>query len=557
MLTLQIKGGGTMKKKAFLISISVLVIAVALICVMYLFTCPKNPDLNTAITTHGNTDWHIDTAEEFLTGKDMNGNITAVNHCPDTWTRRHMHIGLSNTNHFYYDKGITASGDDTDPTNGIDQAMLFFYAGHGCPECWNALGNNATQQYMSIGNCPEGGLLRYYWQCSCEVFAHGPKNCPGETFDYSWLGNFDGSADSPNMRNVYERWGPVLDPDLRMAGGASTPAYCHEQQTNRIWDNYNNNSFDVADSFIDGLNWGGVVPLCITIGGSDVTSTPLYDATFTNQPNTSGTSHYHIQYLSNFASTPREPELIIHIPELLPILNVVKLPMLEQFRDLEFKIKDNWMVSTDEVGERGPRVRINRLSGAVYIIGERKLTVGEPILKEEEYIERALGFIEEQGWTERNFTEAMGSKFMIERMPVEGKGDDIQKFQKNIIVTFKRQIEVDGFLVNVLGEGGVMRVQMNNDGSVLNASKIWREIVVGIERQLPVKTYNEAYDEALKQIETPQAYKLDRWTWGYKEAAGNVEQTELKIVFQFAFVPIDPETSMKYPPQMIEILGQE
>ncbi|MCK4241783.1 MAG: hypothetical protein KAX30_09190, partial [Candidatus Atribacteria bacterium] len=326
---------------------------------------------------------------------------------------------------------------------------------------------------------------------------------------------------------------------------------------NRIWDNYNNNSFDVADSFIDGLNWGGVVPLCITIGGSDVTSTPLYDATFTNQPNTSGTSHYHIQYLSNFASTPREPELIIHIPELLPILNVVKLPMLEQFRDLEFKIKDNWMVSTDEVGERGPRVRINRLSGAVYIIGERKLTVGEPILKEEEYIERALGFIEEQGWTERNFTEAMGSKFMIERMPVEGKGDDIQKFQKNIIVTFKRQIEVDGFLVNVLGEGGVMRVQMNNDGSVLNASKIWREIVVGIERQLPVKTYNEAYDEALKQIETPQAYKLDRWTWGYKEAAGNVEQTELKIVFQFAFVPIDPETSMKYPPQMIEILGQE
>jgi hypothetical protein len=210
MLTLQTKGGGTMQKKAFLISISVLVIVVALICVMYLFTCPKNPDLNTAITTHGNTDWHIDTAEEFLTGKDMNGTITAVNHCPDTWTKRHMHIGLANTNYFYYDKGITTSGDDTNLTNGIDQAMLFFYAGHGWPESWDTLGNSATQQYMSLGNCPGGGLLRYYWQCSCEVFAHGPKNCPGETFDYSWPGNFDGSADSPNMRNVYERWGPVL-----------------------------------------------------------------------------------------------------------------------------------------------------------------------------------------------------------------------------------------------------------------------------------------------------------------------------------------------------------
>lgn len=30
--------------------------------------CPVNPPLNTAITAHGNTDWHIDTAEEFLFG---------------------------------------------------------------------------------------------------------------------------------------------------------------------------------------------------------------------------------------------------------------------------------------------------------------------------------------------------------------------------------------------------------------------------------------------------------------------------------------------------------
>jgi hypothetical protein len=122
-------------------------------------------------------------------------------------------------------------------------------------------------------------------------------------------------------------------------------------------------------------------------------------------------------------------------------------------------------------------------------------------------------------------------------------------------VTFKRQIDVDGVLVDVLGEGGLMAVQMNNDGSVLNASKVWRDIVSAEER-VPVKTYEEAYEEALGQLENPQAYELDRWLWGYKEAAGNVQQTELRIVSRFWFTPADPETLLEYPPRMIEIPGQ-
>jgi hypothetical protein len=100
-----------------------------------------------------------------------------------------------------------------------------------------------------------------------------------------------------------------------------------------------------------------------------------------------------------------------------------------------------------------------------------------------------------------------------------------------------------------------MKVQMNNDGSALNASKVWREIV-DVKQEARVKTYDEAYKEALEQIKDPRKYKLDRWTWGYKEAAGNVEQTELRIVFCFWFVPADPETLLEYPPQMIEIPGQ-
>ena len=105
-----------------------LYIACVLLSFLVAACCPRNPDKNTAISAHGNDDWHEDTAEEFLYGTDMAGGTTAANHCPDTWTRRHMHVGLTNTNHFYYDENLTSPGDDSDLISGIDQAMLFFYA---------------------------------------------------------------------------------------------------------------------------------------------------------------------------------------------------------------------------------------------------------------------------------------------------------------------------------------------------------------------------------------------------------------------------------------------
>jgi len=325
---------------------------------------------------------------------------------------------------------------------------------------------------------------------------------------------------------------------------------------NRIWNNYNNLGYDVADSFINGLSGSsGVVPLCITMGGANVDKTPLYDATFTNQANTSGTSHYHIQYLSHFASTPIWPTSISDIPRLLPIYEIGPLPLPEPLLDVQLEVKDEFMISSDEIEERGPRVRVNRSSGAVYLTGERKPAGEGPILGEREYINRALRFIQEQGWAEEDFAEPMGVRFMIETTPVKGTQEERQQLQKNVIVTFKRQIDVDGVLVNVLGEGGVMAVQMNNDGSVLNAAKVWREIV-DVRQQARVKRYEEAYEEALGQIKDPQMYKLDRWTWGYKEAAGNAEQSELRIVFQFWFMPADGDTLPDHPPQMIEVAGQ-
>jgi len=524
--------------------------------------CPKNPTLNSCITAHGNTDWHIDTAEEFLTGRDMAGNPSAANHCPNSWTKRHMHVGLSNTNHYYYDPDLTTPGDDSDPTNGIDMAMLFFYAGHGNPTTWNCLGNNGHQTNVQLGDCPpeNGGLLRYYWQCSCAVFAHGPKVCPGSTHDYTCPGSFDGSPDSNNMRNVFERWGPAIDPDLRMACGASTSAYCHESQTNRIWYNYNILHYDVADAFINGLkgtSW--VVPLCITCGGADVTATPLYDATFTNLANQSGRTHYHIQYLSSFASTPRTSSISMEIPEALPVFDMGLMSKPRSLQNKKLEVSGDMMVSEELAGDRGSKVTVYNQSGAVYIMGERtKETSSSAALSEEIYLDKAKSFIKTEGWSEREMAAPIGNKIMIESMPIKGENQEIQKTQKDVIVSFARQIQTENGSIPVLGEGGKITIQMNNDGSIYNASKVWRSIKQGTTQSMvQVKNYEEAYKEALEQLENSNQYRLDNWTWGYKELAGNIKQDKMGIVFIFEFMPISEEDSFDYPPQMIEIAGQD
>ncbi|MDH4223678.1 MAG: hypothetical protein OEV55_09095 [candidate division Zixibacteria bacterium] len=533
---------------------SVLYILCSLVTTLLVASCcPKNPAPNSVKTAHGNTDWHIDTAEEFLTGNDINGNPSASNHCPDTWTKTHMHVGLTNTNTYYYDKGVTAAGQDNLSTNGIDKPMLFFYAGHGAPTLFNTLGNSAYLTNMRLGNCQgsNDGTLRYYWQCSCEVFAHGPKTCTGIPYDYACPGDFDGSPDSDNMRNVYERWGPILNPALRMACGSSTLAYCHEGETNKIWDNYNNKGYDVADAFIDGLHrytWN--TPLCITTGGLFVSGTPLFDNTFTNAPNPSG-SYYHIQYLSNFATTaPSIFEVII--PEFLPIYELIPLPLPDPLRKYKFVEKDDWMYSTDEIKGRGPAIKVNRISGAVYLLGEQRFDEKAKPLEEKEYISLAERFIENQGLTEKDISKPAGTRMVIQRISREEKQPDIQKFQKNVTLTFKRQITLDSKTVPFVGEGGLISIQLNNDGTLFNASKVWRQIKE-ISRTTRAKTYEQAYNEALAQIKERDAYKLADWTWGYEEQAGNVRQTELKAVFIFNFLPVDPEKIIDYPPRIIKI----
>jgi len=535
----------------------VVVVAIAGIALLSVFDVfdhffVRNPPLNSAISAHGDTDWHRDTAEEFLFGTDMAGNNTAANHAPDSWTKAHIHDGLTNTNHFYYDSDLVTPGDDDNATNGIDRNMLFFYAGHGLPTLWDTLGNSAIQGNMNLGDGPSG-VLRYFWQCSCETFAHGPRNCTSSTLVYACPEDFDGSSDSDAMRNVYERWGPVLGDDLRLACGVSTDAWCHEGNVNRIWDNYNNNGLDVADSFIEGLNTGtGAVPLCITTGGLFTTTTPLYDQTFTNQQNNGG-AYLHIQYLSNF-QTNAPPWIIKEPPELLPIFELIPIPLPDPWLDIKFLDKDGWLISTETVAERGPKMRVNAISGAMYVRGERKLDLKVEDRTEQDYIKLAMEHVRQQGWSEELTTQPHGMHFVIDTWPREGKSAKVSRIQKNVTVKIRRMLNLQGLNVPVFGAGGVIFMQMNNDGSLLNAYKVWRKIEA-VKEQARVKPYKIAEEEALKMLGDVEGYVLADWTWGYKEQAGNVEQKELRMIYRFDFRPKTPEQVLKNPPRMIEVDG--
>ena len=60
---------------------------------------------------------------------------------------------------------------------------------------------------------------------------------------------------------------------------------------------------------------------------------------------------------------------------------------------------------------------------------------------------------------------------------------------------------------------------------------------------------------AYGQIRDPQKYKLENWSWGYKELPGSVEQTEMRNFCQFEFVLVNRELLFDFPPMAIEMIA--
>ena len=233
--------------------------------------------------------------------------------------------------------------------------------------------------------------------------------------EYACPQNFSGGADTGDMRNVFKRWGPALTPDLRMACGMSTSAYCHESNVNKVWDNFNNHGMSVADSFINGFGDWGVVPLCITMGGADISGTPLYDTTFTNKPNISGATHYHIRYTAGSATTHKPLEIMI--PKVLPKFKLAAADVTPALRSMSAQP----LTSLPAFAGGKARVHIEPKSGSVFLKAAQPPLATGVSITESEHLARAKQLITDLGWHDSELAEPVVTHMMNASMPVNGR----------------------------------------------------------------------------------------------------------------------------------------
>ena len=97
--------------------------------------------------------------------------------------------------------------------------------------------------------------------------------------------------------------------------------------------------------------------------------------------------------------------------------------------------------------------------------------------------------------SEKEISEPIGIKMLIEIKHKDRKRLEVEKFQKNVLIAFKRYITLNDKIINFIGEGGKISVQLNNDGSLLNGSKVWRQIK-RIKRSTKSKNFQQAHNEA-------------------------------------------------------------
>ena len=177
-------------------------------------------------------------------------------------------------------------------------------------------------------------------------------------------------------------------------------------------------------------------------------------------------------------------------------------------------------------------------------------------LSEDEYVERAKRYLEEQGWTEPDMQEPEGSAMKLQAQAVQRDVAEIPEQQKSVSLEFKRAIvsRENNESIPVLGEGGKIDLQMNNDGTVFAAAKVWRELG-DVVKMAEVKPYEQALDEAIRQMGGSQNYRLKDWKFGYIEASGNVAQEQLTAVYQFSFEPMEEKLALESPPRMVQVAG--
>jgi hypothetical protein len=110
-----------------------------------------------------------------------------------------------------------------------------------------------------------------------------------------------------------------------------------------------------------------------------------------------------------------QPILTIRIPELLPELELIPLPRPDPILQVRLEEQGDWMISREQTKEKVPTIRINKLSGAVYLKENRMAQLSTVVLSEREYLQKAQTFVKEKAWVENNMKLTEASHMMLEK----------------------------------------------------------------------------------------------------------------------------------------------
>ena len=497
------------------------------------------------------------------------------------------------------------------PNFGIDQGVFFFHIAHGNNDVWgpNARDGEIDWREQILGNCSSDGAktgeLRYYFLCSCRGLAHGPRvqrsdgaweyDRPSE---YDPLATVGGTADLPDPANVFERLDTVLSANMRMVCGFSTSGRCNvNDATDNViyyWkQSYFDYLYNVADAWgyaNAGSNIRGYLvdasgitvrriyqtPLCIARGNNndeDFRSPITDDQVFTEKAN----PYHHALHIKSWetdsggitAHDLREPQMLSTAPVFLTergrprwfdeesgVLRDEAFLKTSQLLD-KFDICQDTFTSKQLTRDGRPSVKVSTHTGNVILSGDRKpISNKDTPLPVEKYTRIAEDFLDKQGWKEQDMGKPRVIRGKLQVKPL-GKQEDDQQIlavQSDIALVYGRRIALGNRSATVFGSDNEIVIQMNNDGTIKSASKSWRSIK-GKKEYVPVKSYEVAYSEALRELENPGFYKLSSWDLGYKSTTSQQGEEVMAIHYFFSFDPITTIEACTGSPIGISIQG--
>jgi len=460
---------------------------------------------------------------------------------PPGWAKRFIHPVLNN----YYDRSINSNGDDFDADHGIDRSTIFFFVGHGVPGQLNIndLNTRATSSSIRVGNCQGsdcGSILRYFFLCSCRVFANGPLLLGGA--DGSLVEDFycpgvppDPDSTEP-VSDVLSLFSKTLDArftDVRMLCGASTLIRCSDEIVRRIWDNYLFYNLDVSDSFLLALHSRPYyAPICIAPGGLLPQDSAIYDHRYTSHKNAFGSAGNNIEYVEEFSRSALSK---------VPLLPMQLLT--DEVRLFAYKAYVNNIVLT-EFGSPAENFKAE-LERSFFCPRSN-----DPVMEafsSEFYINSARRFLIDNGWAAIRDLEHYESLRLMVASVGGGVGLPARIYQKGVAMTFRREIDIGGVKFEDLDGSRDIVVYMANDGSVISAGrKVGSQSVDITGESISLET---ALDTAWIRLgdSSRNYYKVDYKTWGLKEI-----DKSLRPVYRFEFMPIGGD-STRHSPQKIDV----